>query len=138
MLIVLAFAAAVLAPSAAAISPTSRACPSASVVNAALGQKGKTPTVSKTQYSKTCTYPGGILATKVTFQVDTSATFAASENAAASALRGSIVKVSGLGQAAWATKSGGSLYVFDDGTTIKILAPLTATAKLEVLARKLL
>ena len=120
--------------SAAAVSPTSRACPSVSIVNAALGQKGKAPVTTKTAYSKKCTYPGGILPTSITFQVDTSATFAASEKAV-SALS---VKVNGLGQAAWATKVGGSLYVFDNGTTIKILAPLVATAKLEVLARKLL
>ena len=130
-----AVAAAVLVASSAATSPTSRACPSASVVNAALGQKGGAPVSTKTAYSKKCTYPGGVLPTSITFQVDTAATFAVSEKAV-SAL--GIVKVRGLGQAAWATKAGGSLYVFYGGTTIKILAPLTATTKLEVLARKLL
>jgi len=127
------------ASSAVAVSPTSRACPTASTVNAALGQKGRAPVATKTEYSKTCTYSGGsIVPTTITFQVDTSATFAAGEKAAAAALPGSVIKVNGLGQSAWATKTGGSLYVFDDGTTIKILSVLTATAKLEALARKVL
>jgi len=132
-------AAALGASYAAASSPTSRACPSASLVNAALGHKGKAPVATKTAYSKTCTYSGGsIIPTTITFQVDTSSTFAAGEKAAAAALPNSVVKLSGLGQAAWATKTGGSLYVFDAGTTIKILSLLTATSKLEALARKLL
>jgi hypothetical protein len=104
------------------------------VVNAALGQTGRAPVSTKTAYSKKCTYPGGILPTSITFQVDTAATFAISEKAVGALA----IKVHGLGQAAWATKAGGSLYVFDGHETIKILAPLTATAKLEVLVRKLL
>ncbi len=128
-----------VSPSAtqAASPPTSRTCPSASIVNAALGEKGTSPTSSTTPYSKTCTYPHtGIVATRITFQVDTSATFAAGENAAARVAP--IVKIHGLGQAAWAPKVPGSLYVFNKGTTIKILALLVPTAKLEALARKLL
>jgi len=132
-------AAVLLASAAAATSPTTRACPSASVVNAALGLHGGAPVSTATPYSKTCTYPGKgtIYSTKITFQMDTAATFAASEKAAAAALRGSVVKVQHLGQAAWGTDPG-SLYVFDGHETIKILALLTPTAKLEVLARKLL
>ena len=87
----------------------------------------------------TCTYPGAgkIYAVKITFQMDTASTFAASEKAAAAALRGSVVKVPHLGQAAWGTNPG-SLYVFDGHETIKILALLTPISKLEALAHKLL
>jgi hypothetical protein len=132
-------AAVFLASAAGATSPTTRACPSASIVNAALGLHGGAPVATTTPYSKTCTYPGkgAIYSTKITFQVDTTSTFANSEKAAAAALRGSVVKVQHLGQAAWGTNPG-SLYVFDGHETIKILALLTPTSKLEVLARKLL
>jgi hypothetical protein len=134
--------------SAAVTSPTARACPSASIVNAALGEHGKTAVATKTQFSKTCTYPGSgsssAFWTKITFQEDTASTFAASEKAAASALPKAVKKVSHLGQAAWTT-GGGDLYVFDGHETIKILAlslglssPSTATTKVEALARKLL
>ena len=131
-----------LASSAAATSPTARACPSASVVDAALGQKhlGVPVATHYLSYAKTCTYrgysdggaPNGSMT--VTFQVDTAKTFAASEQAVAAALR---VTVHGLGQAAWASGVG-SLYVFDGHETIKILALLTPTSKLEVLTKKLL
>jgi hypothetical protein len=140
----------VLAVSSAAVtSPTARACPSASIVNAALGEHGKTAVATKTQFSKTCTYPGSASSTafwtKITFQEDTASTFAAGEKAATAALGAKTVKkVLHLGQAAWTTGSG-SLYVFDGHETIKILAlslallaPSTGTAKLEALARKLL
>lgn len=128
-----------VASSGAATPPTAKACPSASVVNAALGLHGGAPVVTKTAYSKTCTYPGTgkIYAAKITFQMDTASTFSASEKAAATALRGSVVKVQHLGQAAWGT-SPGSLYVFAGHETIKILALLTPISKLEALARKLL
>lgn len=132
-------AAAVLVASSAAATSTAKACPSASVVNAALGLHAGAPVVTKTAYSKTCTYPGTgkIYAAKITFQMDTASTFAAGEKAAAAALRGSVVKVQHLGQAAWGTNPG-SLYVFDGHETIKILALLTPISKLEALARKLL
>ena len=133
-----------VASAAAATSPTARACPSASTVKAVLGVAAGAPVVTKTQFSKTCTYPGGgIGSTKITFQVDTAASFAASEKAAG-AFGTKIIKVHGLGQAAWTTGLG-SVYVFDGHETIKILAlslevrsPSTATAKVEALAHKLL
>jgi hypothetical protein len=127
-----------LASVAAATSPIARACPSASVVNAALGLHGGTPVATTTPYTKTCTYPGKgtIYSTKITFQMDTASTFAASEKAAVAALRGSVVKIQHLGEAAWGTNPG-SLYVFDGHETIKILALLTPTSRLEVLAHKL-
>ena len=132
-------AAVLLASAAATTSPATRACPSASVVNAALGLHGGAPVATTTPYSKTCTYPGkgAIYSTKITFQMDTASTFAVSEKAVATALRGSVVKVQHLGQAAWGTNPG-SLYVFDGHETIKILALLTPISTLEVLARKLL
>ena len=138
-------AAGVLAASSAAVtSPTARACPSVTVVNATLGTHSGAPVVTKTQYSKTCTYSGGgIGSTKITFEMDTLATFTAGEKAAGS-LGAKIVKVHGLGVAAW-TAGLGDIYVFDGHEQIKILAlsleihsPSTATAKVEALARKLL
>ena len=137
------FAAAVLLASAAAtastIAPTKRTCPSASVVNAALGLHGSAPVATTTPYSKSCTYSGkgAIDSTKITFRMDTASTFAASEKGVTAALGGTVVKVQHLGQGAWGTNTG-SLYVFDGHETIKILALLTPITKLEVLARKLL
>jgi len=141
---VYAAATVLVASAAAATSPTARACPSASTVKSVLGVPAGTPVVTKTPFSKTCTYPGGgIFSTKITFQVDTAKSFAASEKAAGT-LGAKIIKVHGLGQAAWTTGLG-SVYVFDGHETIKILAlslgvrsPSTATAKVEALARKLL
>jgi hypothetical protein len=113
-----------------------KSCPSAAIVNAALGQKNKAPTVARSAYAIVCTYRGsGPVPTRITFQVDTAATFAAGEKAA-SAL--GVRNIHGLGKAAWAPKAGGGLYVFTGGETLKIVSPLTNVAKLEALARKLL
>jgi hypothetical protein len=49
-----------------------------------------------------------------------------------------VVKLHGLGQAAWATKKEERLYILDDGESLNILSPLTSIARLEALARKLL
>jgi hypothetical protein len=115
-------------------TPKTQPCPSASVVDAALGQKGKTPVAKTTTFSKSCTYPGsGLVPTKITFQVDTATTFAAGEKAAG----GTIAKLSGLGKGAWVGKTGGIIDVFTGQESIKILAPGTATAKLEALEKKL-
>lgn len=122
---------------AAAAPPVPKTCPSAAVVDAALGQKNKAPVVSTTPYARICTYKGtGIIPTKVEFQEDTAATFAASEKAAAAAVP--VAKVKGLGKSAWMTKAPGSLYVFTGAYTIKLISPLTPNAKLEALAGKLL
>ena len=87
-------------------------------------------------FGKTCTYHGsGAASTTIAFQKDTAASFADGEKAAS--ILG-VVNVPGLGQAAWATKTGGSLYILDDGESIKILSPLTSTKRLETLAHKLL
>jgi len=133
-LVVAALAAAVSVE--AGFGATPKSCPSASVVSAALGTKASTPKLTKNPYGITCQYGTNALAPKVEFQQDTSATFAAGEKAAAAALP--VVKIAHLGQAAWAPKSGGSLYVFTGSYQIKILAVLTSLPKLEALARKLL
>jgi hypothetical protein len=125
---------AVAAPTRGLALPKS--CPSATEVSAAFGQKAKTPLVTRSTYVVTCKYGSDPLSAKVEFQVDTASTFAAGEKAAAAALP--VTKIQHLGKAAWAPKSGGSLYVFTGSYTIKILAPLTSFAKLETLARKLL
>jgi hypothetical protein len=130
---------------AAAISPTATACPSASIVKVELGVPAGAPVVTKTQVSKTCTYPGAgpVGSTQITFQVDTLAGFTAGEKGAGK-FGAKIVKVQHLGQAAWTTGSG-DLHVFEGNETISIRAlslafrsPSTATAKVEALARKLL
>jgi len=125
------------AVAAASAPPVPKTCPAASVVNAALGLRDKAPVVTTTAYARICTYKGtGIVPTKITFQEDTSQTFAAGEKAAAALTPVLVMK--GLGKAAWGPKVGGGLYVFVGTYSIKILAPLVSTAKLEVLARKLL
>ncbi len=128
-------AAGVLAAGATAAAPNQTACPPRDVVGGALGVKVKAPTSTTTSYAKSCAYASTPLPVKVEFQEDTATTFAASEKAVSKL---GIVVVHGLGKAAWATKSGGELQVFNGHETIKIQAPLVATSKLEVLARKLL
>ncbi len=126
-----------MAGAGAAVSPAKTKCPSASIVNAALGQHDKAPTAQSTAYAKVCTYKGSsILPTRIQFQVDTAATFAAGEKSAAS-LGGVVVKIHGLGKAAFATKVGGFLAVFLGNESIRITAPLVPLSKLENLARKL-
>ena len=122
------------ATAAAAAIPTS--CPSASIVSAALGTKASTPTLTRNPYGITCKYGTSALAPKVEFQQDTAATFAAGEKAANAALH--VTKIQHLGKAAWASGTGGFLYVFTGSYSVKILAVLTSLPKLESLARKLL
>ena len=86
-------AAVLAAPAAAATSPAARACPSAGLVNATLGTHLRTAVATHyLTYAKICTYPGGVGLTKITFQQDTAATFAAGEKAAASRLGAKLVK----------------------------------------------
>jgi hypothetical protein len=125
---------AVLATSSWAGTP--KTCPAASLVGTALGVNAKTPMLTKNPYGISCKYGPNALAPKVEFQQDTPATFAAGEKAAAAALP--VVKIAHLGHAAWAPKSGGSLYVFTGTYQIKLLSLLTSLPKLEALARKLL
>jgi hypothetical protein len=132
--VVVALAAAVPATSIAAATPKN--CPPASVVSAALGTKASTPTLTKNPYGISCKYGSNALAPKVEFQQDTTSTFAAGEKAANAALP--VTKIAHLGQAAWAPKSGGSIYVFTGSYQVKILAVLTSLPRLEALARKLL
>jgi hypothetical protein len=145
-LVVASAALAVLAGSSVAEpAPMARACPSASFVKAAFHGKiaVDTPVVTVfPPYAKTCTYPPGT-ETKITFQVDTLASFLTSEKAAGR-LGARITKVKGLGVAAWTTGLG-SVYVFDGHESIQILAlaleirePITATATVEALAKQLL
>jgi hypothetical protein len=126
-----------VAGAAAALPPAKTKCPAASVVNAALGQHFKAPTSQTSAYAKICIYKGtGIIPTRIQFQVDTAATFAAGEKAAAAS--GEVVKVKGLGKAAFSTKVGGFLAVFLGSESIRITSPLVPLAKLEKLARKLI
>jgi hypothetical protein len=114
-----------------------RTCPSTTVVGGALGVEVKSPTSTKTAYTKSCMYSTGtLIPVKVGFQEGTSSTFAASEKAAGKFAP--LVVIHGLGKAAWATKAPGLLEVFDGHETVKIQAPLIGTSRLEALARKLL
>lgn len=136
---VLVAAATLVVSAVAAPSPRARACPSAAAVNKVLGTHLRTPVATKyLTYAKTCTYPGGLGSTRITFQTDTAKTFAASEKAAAAGIGGKLIKkVTVAGHPGWTTNLG-SLYVFDVNQTIKILAPGIATARLEALVKTLL
>jgi hypothetical protein len=128
--------AATAAGALAATSPAKAKCPSASVVGSTLGLHVNSPVATRTTYATVCTYHGGgVVPTKVQYQEDTAATFAAGEKAAGAT--GAVVKVKGLGKAAYAVKSGGFLAVFLGNESIRITAPLVPTAKLEKLARNL-
>lgn len=131
----LAIAVGGFASGASASSASSHKCPTASLVGAKLSEKLSGPSSQKFTYGVNCTYKGGLVPTTVDFQEDTASTFAAGEKAAS--VEG-VVAVHGLGQAAFAAKSGGLLEVYSKGLTIKIDAPLVATSKLEALARALL
>jgi hypothetical protein len=131
-------AAAFIAAAQATTSPTKTACPAASLLDSTLGVSVKSPTsTTYSVYSKTCSYAGttGQIPIRVTFQTDTPATFATSEKAVKNL---GVVNVKGLGQAAWTLKSGGDLYVYNNGVTLKIVAPLITSPKLEALAKKIL
>ena len=134
--VTVALVATVAVGTASAGSPATTKCPSAALVGAALGQKLKAPTSQAFPYAKICLYRGsGVVPTRVAFQEDTSATFAAGKaNAAA---LGPVVNVRGIGKAAYGTKTGGFLAVFLGNESIRITAPLVPLSKLEVLARKL-
>ena len=121
---------------AGAASPSKTACPSASVVGLALGVHLGAPTSTTTTYAKVCSYKasGSIIPLKIQFQVDTSSSFTAGENAVPTSVR---AKVSGLGKAAYGTKTGGFLAVFLGSSSIRITAPGASLAHLEQLARKL-
>jgi hypothetical protein len=122
----------------AATSPTKTPCPAASLVGSELAVSVKAPTSTVyATYAKTCSYAGtkGQIPIRVEFQADTPSTFATSEKAVTGV---GVVKIKGLGQAAWTTKVGGAVYVYSNGKTIKVIAPLIALPRLEALARKLL
>jgi hypothetical protein len=126
-----------VADAASAAAPSKTKCPAASLVGAALGQKLKAPTSQSSAYAKVCIYKGAsFVPTKIQFQLDTASTFAAGERAAAAT--GAVIRVRGLGKAAFATKVGGFLAVFLGSESIRITAPLTPLSKLETLARKLI
>jgi len=106
------------------------------VVGAALGKGLKSAASVSTPYGRTCSYSGGgITPTKISFQRDTTASFAAGEKAAEAF---GVVNVHSLGKAAWAEKGGGLLAVFEGTSSFEILAPLTSLARLEALARKII
>jgi hypothetical protein len=107
-------------------------CPTAAVVNAALGTNVGAPTVTPQPYGTSCTYSGGgAIPIRVAFQKDTASTFAAGEAAVPTA-----TKVSGLGDAAY--NAGGFLAVLKGTTALRITAPLSTSAQVAALAHKIL
>ena len=109
-------------------------CPPASVVDAALGQSNSGPVATAGPFGETCVYKGsGIVPTKIEFQTDTAATFAASEQAVAAL---NPVKVTGLGAGGF--YAGGFLEVFTGQMSIKIVSPLSSLAEEEALMRQLI
>jgi hypothetical protein len=131
---------------AAAPPPVSRPCPGASVVNLILGQHARAPVKSKVQGGESCTYPGtapsSAALTTITFQTVTASEFASVEKVAIMYTHG-VIKMKGLGQAAWATNAG--IHVLDGHEEIAVeapwlaaLHPSSAFARIEALVRALL
>jgi len=118
-------------------SPTTATCPPAATVAKAFGPGAKVghAVAAHSAYGTTCTYAGAMLPTRISFQFDTMTTFLAGERAASA--YGTVV-IHHLGQAAWGAKAGGGVYVYRDGETIKIVAPLVSNVRLVALARTLI
>ena len=117
-------------------SSVAETCPPASVVNAALGQNNGDPVSTSQPYGITCTYKGGgVVPTKIVFQTDTTATFAAGKAAVATAGQ-TLVNVPGLGDAAYVV--GGFLAVLKGSVALRITSPLSTPAQVEALARQIL
>jgi hypothetical protein len=115
-----------------------RSCPSAAVVNAALGQTDTGPVVSGTSVFEICTYKGsGVVPTKVDISVGTPTEFRAGEAAVRSSGL-TVVSVPGLGSEAWAQPGVGSVYVLNGSVQIEVLSPLSSPAQVQALARQLL
>jgi hypothetical protein len=117
-------------------SSVPKSCPAASVVNAALGQRNNDPVSTAQPFGITCTYHGGgAVPTKIQFQTDMAATFAAGKNAVATAGE-TPVTVPGLGDSAYVV--GGFLAVLKGSVAIEITSPLSTPAQVEALARQIL
>jgi hypothetical protein len=119
-------------------SATLRACPTAAVVNAALGQSNTGPVVSGTSVFEICSYKGsGVIPTRVEISVGTPAEFQAGEQSVRKAGL-TVVSVPGLGSEAWAPQGVGSVYVLNGSVQIEVLSPLSSPAQVQALARQLL
>ena len=146
---VLVGAVVLLSSSGSALANLSRPCPAASFVNRVLGQHGTTPVRKVDKGQVTCTYPGTgdprfgpDTRTAVTFESSTPAEFARIEHVAMTYSTG-VVKVKGLGQAAWRTNA--TLYVLAGQEQISvsagalaIRAPTVVVGRIEALARALI
>jgi hypothetical protein len=112
-------------------------CPSAALVNAALGQTDTGPVKTGTAQYEVCTYKGSELSTVVSVSVGTSAEFKAAEQSVTS--HGlTVVAVPGLGDDAWAAPSGGEVAVLKGDTQLRVTSPLSTVAQVENLARQIL
>ena len=113
-------------------------CPSASVVNAALGQSDTGPVVSGTSTYEICTYSGsGPVPTKVSISKNTPNGFQAGKQAVAN---GSITvsTVPGLGDENCLISGVGELFVLKGNTEVEVMAPGTTDAQVEALASQLI
>jgi hypothetical protein len=125
------------ATSATPASTTLKKCPSAAMVNTALGQHDSGPVVSGTSVYEICTYKGsGVIPTKVTISEGTRTEFAASEHNVAASL--TVVSVPGLGDEAWGLKGAGTVFVLKGSVQVEVLSPLSTDTQVQALARQII
>jgi hypothetical protein len=111
-------------------------CPSASVVNAALGQSDTGPVVSGTPQFKICTYKGSSpVSTKVTISVNTPTGFKADEKNVAKGF--TLATVPGLGDDNYGLSGVGEVFVLKGNTQVEILAPGTTDAQDDALVNQI-
>jgi len=125
-------------PKAPAASGSLPSCPSASVVNAALGQSDTGPVVSGTSTYKICTYPGsGPVPTKVSISENTPAGFkAGKQDVSNSGI--TVTTVPGLGDQNYLLSGAGEVFVLKGDTEVEVMAVGTTDAQVETLARQLI
>ena len=112
-------------------------CPSASVVNAALGESTTGPVVSGTSQYKICTYPGGgPVPTKISISVNTPAGFRTDEQNVAKSI--TLSTVPGLGDANYSVPGVGEVFVLKGHTQVEILAPGTTDAQDDALVNQII
>ena len=113
-------------------------CPSASVVNAALGQSDTGPVVTGTSIYEICTYSGsGPVPTKVSISENTPAGFKTDEQSVASG-HITLSTVPGLGDENYLVAGVGEVFALKGSTQVEVMAPGTTDAQVEALARQLI
>jgi len=114
------------------------ACPSASVVNAALGQSNTGPAVSGTSQYEICTYSGsGPVPTKVSISVNTPAGFKVDKQNVANG-HITLSTVPGLGDENYLVAGVGEVFVLKGNTQVEVMAPGATDAQVESLAGQII